>query len=82
MRRFLIAFVCLSTIALLQNVVVATPAHSDETPAAAADRAQTRLLAAPPQRPDAPTLMLLVAGLSGLAAVGGRSEEQAGEIAS
>ena len=80
MRRFLTIFFCLSMLALLQNVVVATPATpridrvagvGEPTPDGAFEDASTQGRDTPGSGP----FFLLVAGLSGLAAAGGRAEE-------
>ncbi len=82
MRAFLIAFVCLSTLAMVQNVVVATPLVSaaELTISAIPEDSGPRLLPATSSHhsdaPRATTMMLLVVGLSGLCAVGGRHHDQ------
>lgn len=88
MRAFLIAFVCLSTLALLQNVVVATPATTSEAvgQAAAMERSLparesgAHEAAAPPHprraTPQPAATGLLVLGLSGLCAVGSRRTQR------
>lgn len=78
MRQFLIAFICLSTLAMAQNVVVATPL-SDPVPAASAASEASGNRFVPSAAllggsvPEPATMLLLVAGLSGLSAVGGRN---------
>ena len=80
MRRFLTIFFCLSILALLQNVVVATPEmpRIDRVMGVGGSTPIGALEDAPSQGHDVPgsgPIFLLVAGLSGLAAVGGRSDE-------
>jgi hypothetical protein len=76
MRAFLIAFVCLSTLAMAQNVVVATPLPRGDggvSGAVRVDPATTEVVAvAPREAPDPAAMGLLVVGLSGLCAVGNR----------
>jgi len=78
MRQFLIAFICLSTLAMAQNVVVATPL-SDPVPVASAASEASGNRFVPSAAlldggvPEPATMLLLVAGLSGLSAVGGRN---------
>lgn len=73
MRRFLIAFFCLSTIAMAQNVVVATPLNVDSAPALGAISEPVGVLGG--EIPEPATMMFLIAGVSGLAAVGGRNPD-------
>ncbi|HEB91217.1 MAG TPA: hypothetical protein ENI85_16705 [Deltaproteobacteria bacterium] len=82
LRRFATILLCLSALAMGQNVLVATPASSaparpgieqtgpDPTAAATCDGAA----AVSRDVPAPASLMLLVVGLSGLAAVSGRPE--------
>jgi hypothetical protein len=80
MRAFLIAFICLSTLAMAQNVVVATPlprgdeggSDSTRVDAATSDHSGAVATIAPREAPDPATMGLLVVGLSGLCAVGNR----------
>jgi len=82
MHRFLIAFVCLSTLAMAQNVVVATPLSADSALAISATSETNRHRLAPTaallgdELPEPTTMMLLIAGLSGLTAVGGRDHDR------
>ena len=77
MRQFLIAFVCLSTIAMAQTVVVATPLSADPVPAMSANSEANSSAFVPSAAPlggkvqEPATMMLLVLGLSGLTAVSG-----------
>ena len=79
MRQFLIAFVCLSTIAMAQTVVVATPLSADPVPAMSATSEASSSAFVPSAAPlggnvpEPATMMLLVLGLSGLTAVSGRN---------
>ena len=79
MRQFLIAFVCLSTIAMAQTVVVATPLSADPVPAMSANSEASSSAFVPSATPlggkvqEPATMMLLVLGLSGLTAVSGRN---------
>lgn len=82
MRQFLIAFVCLATIAIAQNVLVATPASSKtefEIGAVSADgpgRFSSSVLLLADDAPAPATMMLLIGGLSGLAAVSSHSQHR------
>jgi len=85
MRQFLIAFVCLSTIAMAQNVVVATPGLPvsadpmlvmSATPDAPVSRFMPSAALSGGNVPEPATMMLLVAGLSGLTAIGGRNHDR------
>ena len=98
MRRFLTAFFCLSTLAMAQNVIAASPASTSpqtdglaiiECPVTTTtgvapdtglpDAEDLVLIAAVPERRGAPepgTMVLLVAGLSGLTAVGARGNDR------
>lgn len=84
MHRFLTAFLCLSTLAMAQNVVAGTP-----RPVLDADRGEAIVLQTPGERvmasgvelsqavvggqvPSAGTMLLFVTGLAGLSAVGRR----------
>ncbi len=82
MHRFLTAFLCLSTLAMTQNVVAGTPrsvsslepawvALAGEAPGqgAALDRGRE---AVGGEVPSPGTMLLLVTGLAGLSAVGSR----------
>ncbi len=94
MHRFLTAFVCLSTLALTQNVVAGTPTAyaSLQAPAIVDARGSEAglVLAGPlPARavvggevPSPVTMLLLVTGLAGLAAVGSpkRAAEQTARL--
>jgi hypothetical protein len=79
MRQFLIAFVCLSTIAMAQTVVVAMPLSADPVPAMSANSEASSSAFVPSATPlggkvqEPATMMLLVLGLSGLTAVSGRN---------
>ena len=88
MRRFLTAFILLSTIAMAQNVIVAAPSHSSGIEASvdaanttaigeSADKATVASLSSR-SVPEPSTMMLLVAGLSGLAAVATRRDAAPG----
>jgi hypothetical protein len=88
--RFWAAFLCLSTFVLNQNVIRAASAF--ETSAATgkvavsvfgSGQAPTYTLpwTPEPMNPKPATMMLLVVGLSGLTAVGTRSEGRAGPSA-
>ena len=81
MHRFLTAFLCLSTLAMTQNVVAGTPTPFPalETRVRAAGMSHSGLeVQASSQAPvggeipSAGTMMLFVTGLAGLSAVGGR----------
>lgn len=87
MRRFLTAFICLSTLAMAQNVIAAAPSSPSDgleavecpLPTTAPGVGLDAVLIASPVAPDRDlpepgTMMLLVAGLSGLTAVGARGE--------
>ncbi len=83
MHRFLIAFVCLSALAMVQNVVVVTPLAVDSPLeiGAASEHSGHHLMPTADileedNRPEPATVMLLVAGLSGLTAVGGRKHDR------
>ena len=84
MRAFLIAFVCLSTLAMAQNVVVAVPVVSEaQASEPVAPRTDAGAVASPESMdraerpvPQASTMALLIAGLSGLCAVGNRRHER------
>jgi hypothetical protein len=82
MHQFLIVFVCLSTIAIAQNVVVAAPASSKaefEIVVVSADgpgRFSSSALIHADDAPAPATMMLLIGGLSGLAAVGRHSQRR------
>jgi len=89
MRRFLTAFVCLSILALAQNVIAAAPSSASAefgvagssvlatSTAVGTDEGLVLSPAAPDRNLPAPgTMMLLVAGLSGLAAVGARANDR------
>lgn len=84
MRAFLIAFICLSTLAMAQNVVVATPLPRGDDEGlqgaiaadlTAAERSDATLADVPREAPDPAAMGLLVVGLSGLCAVGNRRSE-------
>jgi len=82
MHRFLVAFVCLSTLAMTQNVVAGTPNPFDRRDARAIGAGpafERRAVLGADERaavggevPSAATLLLLVTGLAGLSAVGSR----------
>ena len=81
MRRFIAVFICLSALVLAQNVVAGTPVEAldrSEMLLAVAGQAESRVAgledaeAVGGEIPDPGTLMLLLTGLAGLAAVGGR----------
>jgi len=81
MHRFLTTFLCLSTLAMTQNVVAGTPSvfPTLETRAIAAGGESAGLLEQAVGResvggevPSPATMMLFVTGLAGLSAVGGR----------
>lgn len=81
MHRFLTAFLCLSTLAMTQNVVAGTPSPiaTLETRVIAAGGNPTGLEGQGVSRgtlggevPSSCTMMLLVTGLAGLSAVGSR----------
>jgi len=81
MHRFLTAFLCLSTLAMTQNVVAGTSSRLDALDARAIARSAAAGAAGGegvvPGRiggevPTPATTMLLVTGLAGLSAVGGR----------
>jgi hypothetical protein len=83
MRAFLITFACLTTLAIAQNVVVATPLPSDGGGSQAVlshTGAERTTSGAPTARagrvPQASSTFLLLAGLSGLCAVGNRRPER------
>lgn len=82
MRAFLIAFVCLSTLAMAQNVVVATPVVVErELMIHASTGVSGERFVTSPARlhggvPAASTTLMLVFGLSGLCAVGGRNHDR------
>lgn len=86
MRRFLIAFICLSTLAMAQNVVVATPAQSQTNSSMIAVTTDQDAAFAPSEslrgRELSPTstMMLFVVGLSGLSAVGGRNRDRTSRL--
>lgn len=81
MHRFLTAFLCLSTLAMTQNVVAGTPSTfaTVETRVIVAGGESASLSGRAGVRdsvggevPSPATTMLLVTGLAGLSAVGGR----------
>lgn len=81
MHRFLTAFLCLSTLAMTQNVVAGTPSSfaTVETGVIAVGGESAGLAGRTVVRdsvggevPSPATMMLLVTGLAGLSAVGGR----------
>ncbi|MBY0399830.1 hypothetical protein K2X89_06010 [Myxococcota bacterium] len=82
MHRFLTAFLCLSTLAMTQNVVAGTPNPVGDVRAAVAvrDSAADRLASGSAlsqatvggEVPSPGTMLLLVTGLAGLSAVGNR----------
>ena len=80
MRRFLIAFICLSTLAMAQNVVAGTPAPAAQGVWATAGLVGSQTDSSARQRvggetPELATMLLLVVGLAGLAAVGRRRDD-------
>ncbi len=82
MHRFLTAFLCLSTLAMTQNVVAGTPSpfatHESAVVALGGDGLQPGAGLAPSRAavggevPSPGTMLLLVTGLAGLSAVGSR----------
>ncbi|MFO0689210.1 MAG: hypothetical protein U0900_10895 [Myxococcota bacterium] len=82
MHRFLTAFLCLSTLAMTQNVVAGTPSplQAVGVEAIAEATAVTSRATAPDlsrasvggEVPSPGTMLLLVTGLAGLSAVGSR----------
>ncbi len=86
MRQFLIAFVCLSTIAMAQTVVVATPLSADpvHVMSAASEASGDALVSSAALVgggvPEPAAMMLLVLGLSGLTAVGGRNHTRKKQV--
>ncbi len=82
MHRFLTAFLCLSTLAMTQNVVAGTPspfATLENRVVAMGGDASTGRVSVERSRaavggevPSPGTMLLLVTGLAGLSAVGGR----------
>ncbi len=90
MRRFLTTLICLSTLAMVQNVIAAAPAASsvpgadglvavEYAEASAVGSLAGESLVVSPAAPDrdlptSGTMMLLVAGLAGLTAVGARTD--------
>ncbi len=83
MRRFVTAFVCLSFLAMAQNVVLIEPRPMDPALEMSAT-SQTRdnpfvpsaALLRQDDAPEPAAMMLLVVGLSGLTAVGGRNHDR------
>jgi hypothetical protein len=81
MRQFWIALVCLSTLAMAQNMVVVAPLSTDEDRAACPPAEITTSQFSPASAfpggevPTPATMLLLVVGLSGLTAVGGRNRD-------
>lgn len=76
MHRFLTAFLCLSTLAMTQNVVAGTPNP--------AGLLQTAAMVGDPvggEVPSPSTMLLLVTGLAGLSAVGSRGARSPRPIA-
>jgi hypothetical protein len=91
MHRFLVAFLCLSTLAMAQNVVAGTPSALREGQAGMTVEAVQAGLAsgvdltrstAGGEVPSPGTLLLLVTGLAGLSAVGGDRRASAVRAAS
>ena len=92
MHRFLTAFLCLSTLAMTQNVVAGTPSPAESVEARvvasgvdAAGLSTVQLLPGDPVGGEVPapsTMLLLVTGLAGLSAVGsrGRSSKQVARL--
>ena len=82
MRQFWIALVCLLTLAVAQNMIVATPLTTDADRAACppSDIIMSQFGSASAltcrEVPAPATMLLLVAGLSGLTAVGGRNRDR------
>ncbi len=82
MRQFWIALVCLSALTLALNVERAEPPSTDPEngicpPSAVASNEFALAVVVPGDEGATPSvLLLLVVGLSGLAAVGGRSRDQ------
>jgi hypothetical protein len=83
MRRFILAFTILSILGMAQNVVAGIPVPSGVASDGTADEMATMAVmeaasvAAAPvggKRPEPRSLLLLIAGLSGLAAAGHRHE--------
>ena len=87
MRAFLTAFICLSVLVMAQNVIAIAPssplvgadsksveASADSQPVGADVRLTASSATSGRDIPDPGTMILLVAGLSGLTAVGARSE--------
>lgn len=94
MHRFLTAFVCLSTLAMTQNVVAGTasPFQADALPvrvvegaapavSASVDPALSRASVGG-EVPSPGTMLLLVTGLAGLSAVGERGRARRTALAS
>jgi hypothetical protein len=85
MHRFLTAFLCLSTLAMTQNVVAGTPSPVDSSAARMIVQGAERAGVGPMAQaslgggvvggevPSQGTMLLLVTGLAGLSAVGHRS---------
>ena len=92
MHRFLTAFLCLSTLAMTQNVVAGTPSPVESVEARvvasgvdAGGLSTVQLLPGDPVGGEVPapsTMLLLVTGLAGLSAVGsrGRSSKQVARL--
>lgn len=80
MRRFLIAFLCFSTLVMTQNVVASTPSSLDPIETQAGRAAFVADLSASPvaeavETQSAAALLLLAAGLAGLSAAGTRASQ-------
>ena len=92
MHRFLTAFLCLSTLAMTQNVVAGTPSPLESVEVRvvasgvdAAGLSTVQTLSGDPVGGEVPapsTMLLLVTGLAGLSAVGsrGRSSKQVARL--
>ena len=87
LRRFLTAFVCLSTLAFAQNVVAGTSMPDSKTVVMQAEKEYEASLEARiavkvgGAVPTPSTMMLLVCGLAGLTAAGSRQSEEAEDFA-
>ena len=87
LRRFITAFVCLSTLAFAQNVVAGTSMPESGRAATQAEMEHQskihtgNVIRVGGESPNPSSMMLFVCGLAGLTAAGSRRSESDGELA-